>query len=66
MIFGGEIFLPLRLRLLLALIAAAGAGVFLTYSGLKKPARVFAMEETGERLFLRLTLYAETVENEIN
>lgn len=66
MLFAGKLLLPLRLRLLLALIAAAGAGVFLTYSGIKNAAGVFVMEETGGKLFLRLSLAGEAVEKEIN
>lgn len=66
MLFRKAVSLPLRLRLLLALIAAAGAGAFLTYSGLKSEAAAFIQEETGERLFLRLTLAGDAVEKEVH
>lgn len=58
--------IPLRLRLLLALIAAAGAGVYLTYSGIARNADKFISAEAGDRLFAQLNLAASLMESEVN
>ena len=64
--FKGKLYLPFRLRLLLALIAAAGAGVYLTYAGIKHTAGPFLNEEAGERLLSRLNLSASYMEREVS
>lgn len=59
-------WVPFRLRLLLALICAAGAGVYLTYSGIARNAAPFISAEAGDRLFSRLSLSASLIESEVN
>lgn len=59
-------WVPFRLRLLLALICAAGAGVYLTYSGIARNAAPFISGEAGDRLFSRLSLSASLIESEVN
>ena len=58
--------IPFRLRLLLALIAAVGAGVYLTYAGMARNAAQFISAEAGDRLFSRLSLAASLMESEVN
>ncbi len=62
----GKLYLSFRLRLLLALIAMAGAGVYLTYSGIIRSAGPFLHEEAGDRLFSTLNLAASLLEGEVN
>ncbi|OGR61952.1 MAG: hypothetical protein A2X31_07205 [Elusimicrobia bacterium GWB2_63_22] len=59
-------WVPFRLRLLLALICAAGAGVYLTYSGIVRNAAPFISGEAGDRLFSRLSMSASLIESAVN
>ncbi len=58
-------YLPFRLKLLLALIAFAGAGTYVTYCGLRAAALPFAEREAGDRLFQKVDLAASLIEKEL-
>lgn len=65
MSFPGKIFLPFRLKLLLAMLAAAGAGIYLSYSGFTSALDRFAQEETGKHLLARLDLAAALIDEDV-
>jgi hypothetical protein len=60
----GKLFLPFRLKLLLVILAAAAAGIYLSYAGLKSALRPYSEEEAGTRLLARLDLAAAALETE--
>ena len=65
MYFTEKFFLTLRLRVLLALIAAAGAGVFLTYSAAKRIVEPLASEDSGTRILSSVKASAAAIDSEI-
>lgn len=64
--FQVKIYLPFRLKLLLAFLAAAGAGIYLSYSGLKTAAAPFAEQQAGALLTARLDIAAAMLNAGIN
>jgi hypothetical protein len=56
----------LRLRILLALIAVAGAGIFLTYSAAERVVVRLTAEESGARIFSSLKGSAAAIDSEIS
>jgi len=61
-----KIYLPFRLKLLLAFLAAAGAGIYLSYSGLRNAAGPFSEQQAGARLTDRLDIAAAVINAEVN
>lgn len=64
--FPVKIYLPFRLKLLLAFLAAAGAGIYLSYSGLKNAAGPFSEQEAGAKLTAGLDIAAAVINAEVN
>lgn len=64
--FPVKIYLPFRLKLLLAFLAAAGAGIYLSYSGFRSAAESFYDAETGGQFMARLDLAAAVINAEVN
>lgn len=65
MSFSGKLFLPFRLKLLFAILAAAAAGIYLCYGGFRNALGPYAEEEAGVRLTARLDLAAAAAEAEL-
>ncbi|HNW44352.1 MAG TPA: hypothetical protein PKI19_07600 [Elusimicrobiales bacterium] len=65
MLFKETFFLSLRVRILLALIAAAGAGIYLTYSAARRSVEPLAAEESGKNIYSSLKTSAAAIDAEI-
>lgn len=66
MSFPVKIYLPFRLKLLLAFLAFAVAGIYLSYSGFRTAAGTFTEEETGGRFLARLDVAAAVINAEVS
>jgi hypothetical protein len=64
MSFSGKVLLSFRLKLLLAILAAAAAGIYLCYGGVKSALRPYEEDEAGAKLLARLDLAAAALESE--
>ncbi|HAT72710.1 MAG TPA: hypothetical protein DCS63_07830 [Elusimicrobia bacterium] len=63
--FYGKLFLPFRLKLLLVILAAAGAGSYSSYSGFRGALKPFHEDEAGGRLISRLELAAAVIDEDV-
>lgn len=63
--FSHETLVPFRLKLLLAMLLAAGAGTWLTYKGFKSELKPFTNEAAGELLLSKLELRASLIDSEL-
>lgn len=64
--FPVKIALPFRLKLLLAFLAAAGTGIYISYIGVKNSAGPFSEQIAGAKLTARLDIAAAVMNAEIN
>ncbi|OGR44832.1 MAG: hypothetical protein A2X35_05930 [Elusimicrobia bacterium GWA2_61_42] len=65
MAFPGKVFLPFRLKLLLVMLTAAGAGIYLSYSGFRNALRPFSEGEAGNRLFSSIELAGAVIDEDV-
>jgi hypothetical protein len=63
--FPGKTHTPFRLKLLLALLAAAGAGILLSYAGFKNSVGPYSEDEAGKLLLAKLDIAAAVLNSEI-
>jgi len=63
--FSHKTLVPFRLKLLLAMLLAAGAGTWLSYRGFKSELKPFTNEAAGELLLSKLELRASLIDSEL-
>lgn len=65
MSFSGKVLIPFRLKLLLAMLAAAGAGTYISYRVFSSGLEPFSEQEGGRALMSRLQTLAGVIEEEV-
>ncbi len=65
MAFSPKVAVPFRLRLLLAMLAASGAGIYLSYAVFAKGLEPFSREEAGRSVIERLRTLAAVIGEDV-